>query len=312
VLTDESRGGLRAIGGLVLATGALVLLFRRSGLGDPWGSGPIFLILLATASFLYGSGFLGARWVGRVLPWQGAFVVFGILLVPLTLFAFVDWVGGSTGSSLNAAWIFSLTAVSGFAAARLAGVGYGALLGSLALIVAWLTLWDGVLSDGLDSVNTVRWLLLAIAVGLLALATAASLFGGDDWAGDVITGAGAAAVGAGALVAAVLTFGGSFIIAAQSADFGGANDFIVRQSWFWDLELLVVSLALITYAGVSRVRGPAYVGGVGLVLFIYSVGLDLDDRSPAGKVFGWPLILLLVGAALFAASVLPALRGDRS
>ncbi|MFL5870667.1 MAG: hypothetical protein ACJ75R_06265 [Solirubrobacterales bacterium] len=310
VLTDDSRGGLRALGGLILATGVQVLLIRRMSFADPWGAFPVFLLLLITTVFLYGSGFLGARWKGRVLSWQAAYMVYGLLLIPATLAAFLDWIGGDLGSSLNLAWIFLLAAIAALAAARLAGLRYGALLGSLALIVSWLALWDGILSDGIDTVNRARWLLAAVSVGLLGLSVVASILGGrDGWRVDIITGAGVAAVGAGALAALILTFGGALIAPVGNAGLASVG-FPVRQSAFWDIELLVVSLALIGYAAVARVRGPGYVGAFGLLVFIYSVGLDLDDSSPAGKVLGWPLILIVIGGLLYGASVLPALRRE--
>jgi hypothetical protein len=68
-------------------------------------------------------------------------------------------------------------------------------------------------------------------------------------------------------------------------------------------------LALIGAGNLVALRGPVYVGSAGILIFVISVGLDLDDDSPAGKVIGWPLILLLAAAALIAAS---ALRGRRS
>jgi hypothetical protein len=38
------------------------------------------------------------------------------------------------------------------------------------------------------------------------------------------------------------------------------------------------------------------------------VGLDADNASPAGKVIGWPLILLVIGAAVLLAGARPWLR----
>ena len=64
--------------------------------------------------------------------------------------------------------------------------------------------------------------------------------------------------------------------------------------------------------GVSTgVRGPVYVGGFGLLAFIYTVGFDLDSDTPSGSLLGWPLVLLIVALALLAASAVPALRRSR-
>ena len=118
----------------------------------------------------------------------------------------------------------------------------------------------------------------------------------------MVTAAGVAAVGAGGL-AAVNVFLPPILFA-----FSGGID----TNLFWDLELLVVSLALIAYgASAAATRGPAYIGAFGLIAFIYIVGFDLDDDTPSGGIV-WPLILLAAGVALFALSVLPAIRRGRA
>jgi hypothetical protein len=307
VLGQDYRGGIRAAGGLLLAVGTLVLLFRRTSFADPWGDFVVFLILAVLTKFLYWTGFLGARWGGRTLPWQTVFIVFAVLLTPATLFTFVNWVGGDTAAPLNVAWIFLVTAAAALLALHGARVRVGALLAALALIVSWLGLWAELLDQGLAGhLGTVRWLLLVIAAVLLAVALVVSMSSAPDGAaGDVVTAAGIAAVAAGAL--SFIAFQGFLApvptgIDGTAAPSGGPTP-------FWDVELLLASIALVGIgASAALTRGPAYVGGIGLAAFIFSVGLDLDDSSPAGKVLGWPLILLLIGAALFLTSVVPALR----
>ena len=124
-------------------------------------------------------------------------------------------------------------------------------------------------------------------------------------AGDMVTAAGIAAVAAGGLLALVP----QFLIAPVGL--GGAID--PAGSLFWDLELLVAGLALVGFGvTASTTRGPVYVGLFGLVVFTAAVGLDLDDSSPAGKVIGWPLILIVVGALILLASARQELRRDAS
>ena len=54
-----------------------------------------------------------------------------------------------------------------------------------------------------------------------------------------------------------------------------------------------------------RARGPAYVGFLGLLAFALFQGAEvnalLEGDEPDGSFVGWPLILLLVGAAGLAA-----------
>ena len=218
----------------------------------------------------------------------------------------MTWVGGDTGSTLNTAWIFLLTAVAAFVALFRANLRIGALLGGLALIVAWLGLWDELLSDGaLDDPDTFRWLLLAIAVILLGLAGAIGRRTEvEGAAGDMVTAAGIAAVAAGGLLALVPQFliapvglggrrrsGGQPVLGPRAAR---------RRGWR-------------SSGSGSRRRPPAAPStsaSSGSLVFTASVGLDLDDSSPAGKVIGWPLILIVVGALILLASARPELRRD--
>jgi hypothetical protein len=304
VLGEDHRGAMRALGGLLLAVGTLVLLFRRTSFADPWGEFAVFFVLAVLTKFLYWTGYFGARWGQRTLPWQTLFIVFAIALTPVTLFTFVNWVGGDTAAPLNVAWIFLLTAAAAQLALHGARIRVGGLLGALALIVSWLGLWGELLDDGLGAdLGTLRGLLLVIAAILLVVAVVVAMPSAPDGAGgDVVTAAGIAAVAAGAF--SFVAFQGFLFPVAPGVEAGTG-----QPSLFWDLELLVASLALLGFgASTALSRGPGYVGALGLFAFIFSVGLDLDDSSPAGTVLGWPLVLLLVGAALFLASVLPALR----
>ena len=304
--TDEG-GGARALGGLLLAVGVLVLLYRRTSFAEPWGDGVIFWMLFVTAAFLYGLGFLGAKQVITPRAWQISFVVFGLVFIVFSGFAFVQWVGGNTGASLNIAWILLVTALAGFAAALIAGVRIGCFLGGLALIGAWLAVWNELLDSGLEGdIGTFRGLFLIIAVILLLLGALVALRGRPQGGGtDLVTAAGLAAVfGAGVLTYAHAGFG-AFLVPQGEGLTGG-----VDTNVFWDTVLLLVSLGLVGYSSVAGFRGPGYVGAVGLTLFITVVGLDLDDSSPAGKVVGWPLVLLVIAAALLVISVLPAFRRD--
>jgi hypothetical protein len=309
LLRSDEGGSARALGGLLLATGILVVLFRRTSFAEPWGDGVIFWMLWLTAVFLYGAGFMGARLSPVTLGWQRAFVVYGLVMIVFAGFGFVEWVDGNNEAPLNIAWILGLTAVAGFAAALIGGVRIGCLLGGLALIGAWLGLWAELLDDGLGGdIGTLRGLLMVIALILLVIAMLVALRGRPEGGGtDLVTAAGIAGVFAAGVLTAGMGFGDTFITPV-GASAEATADGSAPTSLFWDAVLLLVSLGLVGYAAVTGFRGPGYVGVLGLVFFVYIVGLDLDDSSPAGKVVGWPLVLLLLAGALLIASVLPALR----
>jgi hypothetical protein len=304
LLAGDERGGLRALAGLLFGIGMLLVLFRRSSFADPWGTGALFVCFLVPCAFLYGLGVFGGRAAdGPASPWHTVYAVFGVLLVPWTLFLFVDWLGGSTDDPWNVAWIFALTGISGIAAAVVGRVRYGCLLGSISLLIAWLAAWDGFLDDGVAAdIGTLRGLLVIAALILLAVAGFVAMRPGvpEGAASDVTTGAAIAAVAAGAISLGALPEALLFIFPFFS--FGGDTNV------FWDTYLLIVSLGFVLFGASAGVRGPTYIGGFGLIAFIFIVGIDAGDESPEGSLLGWPLIVLVLALAAFAWSVLPALR----
>lgn len=305
LLGGDERGGLRALGGLFFGVGMFLVVFRRTSFGDPWGDGAIFLCFFIPCVALYALGVLGGRLNdGRASGWQAIFAVFGIVLVPWTLFEFLNWIGGEGEDPYNIAWIFLLTAMAGIAATLIGQVRYGSLLGGIALIVSWIALWDGILDDGAAAdVGTLRGLFVIAAVLLLIVAAMLAMRIGipENAPGDIGTAAAVAAVAAGAISLGALP---DDIVLF----FFGFADLGAGTNTFWDVYLLVVSIAAILFGATSGIRGPAYVGAFGLVAFILVVGLDSGDESPEGSLLGWPLIMLILGLAAFAWSALPALR----
>ena len=255
---------------------------------------------------LYGPALIGGRAAGRARPWHTAHAIFGILLIPWTLFGLLEWLDATADAPLNVAWVFLAVAVAGFAAALLAGVRYGCLLGSLALVVSWLALWDEILDAGVDTdAGTLRGLLVLAALLLLVAAALVALRGGapEGATSDIVTAAGLSAVGAG-LISLGRCPASPFLFAIPGL---GAD-----TSLFWDTYLLVVSLVLVAYAanGPGR-RGSAYVGGLGLVVFVIVVGLDSGDESPEGAVLGWPIVAMAAGLLAVAWTFFPGLRRAR-
>jgi hypothetical protein len=285
-------------------------LFLRTVAQDEWGEFSRLLVLLIPCVVLY---LLGIGVIGNASErFRAVLTVAALLLVPLTLLQFLDLVGGDTRDAYNHAWGLGVTAAMGVYAALRARILYGLLLGALAALLAWLSLWDAILDN--PSGTTVRWLLVAAAL-LLALAAAALGRRGAERAAEVVTGAGVAAVAAGLvgltavafqLVLRALASGGA-LFSTFGPTSGG-----VRQRPVWDLFLLVVSLALVLYGARVARRGPAYVGALGLLGFVFSVGLHAAQvaagEKTTGTLLGWPLLLLLVGAAGLGF----ALRADRA
>jgi hypothetical protein len=314
---DEGRDLLRLKAGLAVGVGLLMVLIRKSdgSLGNPWGDWGLFVVLLLTFAFLYGLGMVGRLSIDRYRPWAGVYLVFGVIVSPLLLAQFVNAASGDPGAGLNVFWIFLVTAGLAVAASVLAGARYALLLASLALIVSWSALWDKILSNGLAAhLGLYRGLLLILAALLLVGAfVVAALDRSPDRAApaagrlplslqapasDLITGAAVAAVIAGSLSFTKIIALGNPFISLPTAD----------SSLLWELVLLVVAVAAVGYGAWAGVRGPTYVGGIGLFSFLLIAGLDVNDSTPSGSIAGWPLVLVILGLAGFAASLISGLR----
>lgn len=295
----EGAEWLRILGGVTFAVGAVVLYIRKSGtISSDWADLPLLMVAGLPCVLLYGLG-IWNRGVGQVERWRSTLLVLGVLLAPLALEQLRETLGLSEGSSF---WHFvvaaGVTAMAAYAA-FVVGAAYQALLAAIAGVFAWLYLWDWIVNPG---ITTVRWLL--IVLGIAYLGAALALRAGNQPQGDeLVTAAG--------LVGVLVGFLGIAQGALQgivSAVFGlGAFQGADTQGFVWYLVLLLVSLALVGFAAMTRARGPAYVGALGLLLFTALVGAELNDlvqrKVPDGSFVGWPLVLLLLGGAALAAGV---------
>jgi hypothetical protein len=122
--------------------------------------------------------------------------------------------------------------------------------------------------------------------------------GDPSRANDVVTGAAVSAVIAGSLSVSGIFALSNPLLAVPTAD----------SSLFWEIVLLAISLLAVGYGARFGARGPAYVGGIGLIIFLVTAGADLNEATPQGKIVGWPLLLVVVGALAFAASLIPGLK----
>lgn len=325
---DYTRDSLRKHGGLLLGLGVLMIFVRK---GEDWSDFVIFVLLAAMAVYLYASVFTtnatdGAR------PWQAVHSVFGLIFVPLALAQFVDMIGdaGDSGNALNLVWIFGFTAALGFYAGAVKGIRVHLLLASIATIVAWSALWEKLLGDeGITgNIGVYRGLLGILAIILLGVGLylwrrnddayvrdTGVEAGGDPglWkASELLTGAGIAAV-----LACSLAGPSALIASAVENLFGAFGAQVapgVETSMLWDVLLLLVSLGLVGLGSTIGTRGPVYVGAIGLALFLFIVGFDLDEGGDADPTnLGlWPIVLVALGAgAVLLSTVRDASLGDQ-
>lgn len=309
-LRPEQRDALRLIGATIFATGALALFVRKS-FQDQWAAFPKLLVLAIPCVLLYGLG-TGLIRLGRpddrpgeegVVPsWRAASLVFGLLLIPFTLFQLVDVLGGDPDKSGHNAWVFAVTAGAGAYAAFVHGLRWGALFGGLALIISWIAFWDAVVDP---SATALRWLFLIIGVALAVAAFRVDREGAREGP-ELVTAAGVAGLAAG--ITGLLTLATQLVAGAVASAFGAEPDLGgTQQRQEWDVFLLVLAAALIWYGLRAAWRGPVYVGALTLLAFILSVGAEItalfSGEAPSGDLVGWPLLLLVVGGAALLAGL---------
>jgi hypothetical protein len=295
---------LRSVGALLFATGAVVLLVRKSGEGG-WSDFARVVVVFIPTAVLYTLALAPAP-QERARPWQSVLAATATLLMPVVLFEFLNWVGANTRHVLYDALVFALTALMGGYAAARARATYAALLAALSFLVAWLLVWSKILDN--PSANTYRWLIIAAAATLLLTAWRISRSGAVA-AGEVATAGGLAAVGAGVFGVIVSSFLGAFhafsaLTRAASAHVHTSG----AQHTGWDIYLLVVSLALAWLGARTRVRGLGYVAAIGVGSFIISAGAQItrlqSGRGPTHDVLVWPLLLVILGGCALLVSLL--------
>ena len=77
----------------------------------------------------------------------------------------------------------------------------------------------------------------------------------------------------------------------------------VEPSLFWDVVLLGGSILLVAAGSLDQgARARSMSARSESSPSCSLPGVDLDDDTPAGKIIGWPLILLLAAALAIAAS----------
>jgi hypothetical protein len=291
---DRRGDWLRMIGGVLFALGGAILFVRKAG---DWAAFPLLLVVGVPCAVVFGLGAVGALAAGAVARWHAVLMVAGVVLSALAFGQLWDLVGVDTGSAGFGFLLFACVAgLAAFAAFRV-GAAYQALLAAVAGIAAWLFFFEMILDD--PSGTAFRRLLLVLCLGYAPVALALRKRDAPQ-APELVTAAGIAGVLVG-VIGVVDGAGdalGALFFGAPAAEAEG-------QSFVWDVFQLVFSLGLVAYGAVAGIRGPAYVGFFGLSAFVAMQGAEvnalLEGDEPDSSFVGWPLILILVGAAALAA-----------
>jgi hypothetical protein len=322
---DDTRDALRKIGGLLFGIGMLMLLLRKAAVADDFGDGIVLILLAIPAVLLYGGSIVPPSDTGgRLRPWQTVYSVFGLVFVALTLIQLVTTIDDTPDAALNLTWIFLVVAALAFYAGVVRGIRFQILLGGIALIIAWSELWDKILGDeGIGGhIGVYRGLLGILSIGLLA----GALYlwrtnpGGDNRAETAVEPAGdqalwkASELFTAAGISAVLACSLGIASIASLNPLATSPVAPIATSWFWDILLLGISLGLVGIGAQIGLRGPVYVGAIGLFLFLLIVGFDLDEGAEAdpSKLGIWPILLLVLGGlGILLSGVKEASLGDK-
>ena len=286
------RGDTIAAGAVPLAVAAFLVDLRMT----QWGVGARFAVVGLIAALILTMGWLAELEGEAPRAYHSILLLAGLLTLALALNLLSRSLGAHGGDGATT-WTFGLEAVIAALTARRFNSGACTLIAAAAgtvaveAFVAWvfqphglgtfraflvvLTLAFGGGAVRLRDSARRHAVQLINAAGLLTIALALTL--------AVSALAAAVAVGAGfAPVPAILRLAGV-----------GTG---------WKVYVLAVGLGLIAYAAADREPGPAYLGVANLAAFVL-----LDGPRPlnGNTLVGWPLILLVLGAAGLAVGLRP-------
>jgi len=239
-------------------------------------------LLLASGGLLYWLGAQAHNEGGKPTAYQSVLLATGLPL----LFAGLFLLFGSLAGYLDPppAWVFMVaSAVTGALALwpaleRNSAISLllAAILGGTALIAAWSAIF------GSTSAAPYRWLMAAYAGGLvlgsLALREPARRHA------EVLIDAAALAIAFIGLTAFIGPF-------EAEADL----------PWFWEIVLLGAGFGLTAFGALDRSPGPAYLGVLNLVLFIFAAAFGGEGAT----LYWWPLFLLAGGGVMLVAGLRP-------
>jgi peptidoglycan/LPS O-acetylase OafA/YrhL len=272
------RGPLIAAGAVCLGVG---IALEEVRLEDTLANGVHMLILLAVGALVFWLGAQAPNEGGVPPAYQSILLVTGAFLLYAGLLTAADVLGADFDAVPSGALLWTSLVMGtlllwpAFERNSAISLLLAAILGGVALVSAWDLVFDA------SSATPYRWLLAAYSAFLVLSALA--LREPARRHAEVLIDAGGLAIAAiGASAVTIFDFGGSTL------------------PGFWEVVLLGAGFGLVAFGALDRSPGPAYLGVVNLALFILAVA-NSDDET----LFWWPLVLLVVGAAMLLAGLRP-------
>jgi hypothetical protein len=290
------RGDVIAAGAVPLALAAIVIELRMR----QWSLGPRFAVVALIAGLILTMAWLAQLENETPRVYHSTLLVAGLLPLALALVLLAEVLGAARPpGSGGIAWTFAVEAGIAAAAARRANSAVCTLIAAVAAGVALEAFVTFVFKPhGLGTFRAMLLVLtLAYGAGALRLRD-----GRPRHSVQLVNASGLASL------AVALTFVTAVIsaLASVGAGIGAivplAGLAFAHVGFGWKLYLLAVGLGLISYAAADREPGPAYIGVAVLVAFVLFAGLP---GAGAGSLVGWPLFLLIIGAAGLAVGLRP-------
>jgi peptidoglycan/LPS O-acetylase OafA/YrhL len=281
------RGPLAGVAAVLLAVSVYLLLGRFD---EKWGPG-IHLVLAGAAAaavlVLALRQTEGRFAADQPTGWTSAMLVAGFALSAWALLNLADILGGSKDEPAagTITWIALLLALAFAAFSMRFDSAICAFLAAVAAVIAVVAAVQWIFEP--EEPTTFRWVLLVLAV-VLAVAGAAVRDARPRHGTLLIDVAGLS------ILAIVVTYVGVFF--SFSTTINGDN-----TSTWWELVVLAGGVALAAFSIMSREPGPGYIGALVLAGFVVMAVSSGDEPS----IIGWPLVLLLLTAAAFAAAFRP-------
>lgn len=284
VRPDPERGNLLGAGVVALAVTVVVLNIRFA---EEWGAGIHLVYSGAAAALVIGLAFGAPSAVGRPPTWHSILFIASFVLALAALANLADSLGSEDGLSATGTivWVGVLLAALMFRFASGFESGISTLLGAVTIVAVTVAFVDWVFSP--DGASTFRWILLFTAIALAAVSRTA----GPERPQQSVGFVNAAGV-------AILAIAVTYAIEGLGGLFGGDVD--ADAAVGWELVVLAGGVALVTYSAAVLQSGPGYLGVVNLIAFVLLAGGPGDDGA---SLVGWPLLLLLVTAALLVAAL---------
>jgi hypothetical protein len=281
------RGDVIAAGAVPLALAAIVIELRMS----QWPLGARFAVVGLIALLLLTMGWLAPLEGDAPRVYHSVLLICGLapLIVALVLLAEIMGASRPPGAG-GLCWVFAAEAVVAGASARRFNSGVCTLVAAVAAAVAVEAFVIWVFKP--HGLGTFRAILLLLTLGFAAGATQLR----DHRRRHAVQLVNAAGIAALALAATYAVE--TSAVTTVSSGPGGVVQRTVQHGrelpFGWALYLLAVGFGSVAYACADREAGPAYLGTAVLLAFAVLVGMPTTGR---GSLVGWPLFLLVIGAA---------------